>query len=249
MLRLFLSIVGCLSLLGTTSASQPMSVTLHAADGVSVYASAYGPRGGNAPVILLFHQAGSGKSEYAPIAPRLVALGYRALAIDQRSGGDLYAPPNQTVARLGRSASFEAVLADMDAALAYARRAYPGAPIVAWGSSYSAALVFPFAAKHAGQIAAVLAFSPAEYLIDKHAVRDAAQRITVPVFLDSASDPDEIASARAIYAALASHDKVQYVPKTGIHGASTLRDDRDAGGAAANWTAVTAFLARATPSR
>ncbi len=249
MLRTLLSVAGFLSLLGATMPSAPVPITLQAADHVAIYASTYGSRQGSAPVILLFHQAGSSKSEYAPLAPRLVALGYRAVAIDQRSGGDLYAPPNETVAHLGRSASFEDVLADMDAALAYAKRTYPGAPIYAWGSSYSAALAFPFAAKHLGEIAAVLAFSPGEYLADKRAVQRAARRITVPVFLDSASDPQEIASARAIYDVLGSHLKVQYVPTTGIHGSSTLRDDRDAAGAAANWQAVTAFLARVTPSR
>lgn len=228
--------------------STPAAVTLRAADGVQIDGAAYGARGGTSPVILLFHQAGSGKDEYAPIAPRLVELGYRALAIDQRSGGDLYGR-NGTVARLGRSASYEAVLADMDAALAYAKRSYAGAPIYAWGSSYSAALVFPFAARHHGDVAAVLAFSPAEYLTDKGAVRAAARQLTVPVFLDSASDPDEVRSARAIYDALGSKLKVQYVPKSGIHGASTLRDDRDPSGATANWNAVTAFLARLRPSR
>lgn len=248
MLRTFSFVAASLGLLAAAAPPASVPVTLQAADGVAVYANVYGARAGTAPVFLLFHQAGSGKSEYAPLAPRLVALGYRAIAIDQRSGGDLYAPPNETVAHLGHSAPFESVRSDMNAALAYARHAYPGSPIVAWGSSYSAALVFPFVAAHPGEIAAVLAFSPAEYLTDKEAVRRAARRISVPVFLDSASEPDEIASARAIYAVLGSHLKVQYVPKTGIHGSSTLREDRDAAGAGANWEAVTAFLARVLPT-
>ena len=239
--------IGCLYFLGAAATPQPSPVTLRAADGVAVYAAAYGPREGREPVILLFHQAGSSKSEYAPIAPRLVALGYRALAIDQRSGGDLYAPGNRTVAQLAASAPFEDVLTDMDAALAYAQRTYPGAPVLAWGSSYSAALVFLFVAKHQSEIEALLAFSPAEYLVDKHAVRNAARRITVPAFLDSASDPTEVASARAIYDALASRRKVQYVAEAGVHGSSTLREDRNAAGAAANWAAVTAFLASVRP--
>lgn len=233
-----------LGLLPSAALVARMPVTLHASDGVTVYADAYGPASGSAPVILLFHQAGSSKSEYAPIAPRLVALGYRALAIDQRSGGDLYAPPNETVAHLGRSAPFEAVLSDMDTALAYVQRVYPGAPVYAWGSSYSAALVFPFAAKHRGMLAAVLAFSPGEYLADKNAVRAAARHVTVPVFIDSSSDPQEVANARRVFAAVASRVKVQEVPAHGIHGSSTLRSDRDSAGAAENWAAVSAFLNR-----
>jgi len=241
--RILIAALG-LGLLPTLVSAAPTPVTFRATDGVTIYANAYGPRGGGEPVILLFHQAGSNKNEYAPIAPRLVSLGYRALAIDQRSGGDLYAPANQTVAHLGHSAPFEAVLSDMDAALAYVLRVYPSAPVYAWGSSYSAALVFPFAAKHPGSLAAVLAFSPGEYLADKNAVRAAARHVTVPVFIDSANDPQEVANARRIFAAVASRVKVQEVPAHGIHGSSTLRSDRNAAGATENWAGVTAFLNR-----
>ncbi|MBD5654567.1 MAG: alpha/beta hydrolase [Candidatus Eremiobacteraeota bacterium] len=200
-----------------------------------------------APVILLFHQADSSKSEYSPIAPRLVSLGYNVVAIDQRSGGDLYAPGNETVQHLGKSQPYLDALPDMDAALAYARRRFPGAPVAAWGSSYSAGLVFAFAAKHPHDVAAVLAFSPGEYFSDKHFVRNAAKHVRVPAFVDSASEAEEERNARAIYDALKSPLKVDFVPKAGVHGSSTLRDDRDAPGATENWDAVTAFLARAVP--
>jgi hypothetical protein len=79
---------------------------------------------------------------------------------------------------------------------------------------------------------------------DKHFVRDNARRVHVPVFIDSGATPEEIANAKAAYAAVASKLKVEYVPKSGIHGASTLRSDRDPDGFAANWDAVTAFLKR-----
>ena len=220
----------------------PLDLVLTAPDGVRVFAQSYVSPNADAPVILLFHQAGSNKSEYAPIAPNLVQLGYEALAIDQRSGGDLYEPPNQTVAQLGKSAPYGDVLRDMEAALAWAKRNHPHVPIYVWGSSYSAALAFPFAAAHARDVAAVLAFSPGEYFDDKTAVRAAARHVTVPVFIDSGSSPQEVASARAVYAAVASKHKVEYVPAHGIHGSSTLRSDRDPAGAAENWAAVSAFL-------
>jgi predicted alpha/beta hydrolase len=53
----------------------PGPVSLHAHDGVSVSGLVYEarqPRG----IILLFHQAGSSKAEYATIAPRLAAAGF-----------------------------------------------------------------------------------------------------------------------------------------------------------------------------
>ncbi len=222
----------------------PTPAMLTASDGVSIAADVYTGSSPVAPVILLFHQAGSGKAEYATIAPRLVTLGYNAIAIDQRSGGDLYAPPNATVARLGHSAPYLDVLRDMDAAFAYARRQFPVAPVYVWGSSYSASLVFAFAAKHPHDISAVLAFSPGEYFSNKHFVRKAARRVHVPLFLDSASDPGEERAAREIGDAASSKVKVDFVPHTGIHGSSTLRDDKNAEGTAENWDAVTGFLAR-----
>lgn len=218
------------------------SFQLIAADGVHVYAQAFESANPKAPVILLFHQAGSSKSEYAPIAPRLNQLGFNALAIDQRSGGELYQPPNETVLSLGRSTKYEDVMPDMEAALAWAEKIHPGSPVYAWGSSYSAALVFLLAAKHPKEIAALIAFSPAEYLADKTAVQRAAAKVHLPVFADSAADPQEIAAASSILNVVPSKKKTQYKPRAGIHGSSTLRVDRDADGAELNWNAVTRFL-------
>jgi dienelactone hydrolase len=239
-----LVLIGGLGLVPGVAGPAPDALTLKAADGVDVYAQAWKGETPSAPTILLFHQAGSGKSEYAPLGPRLATLGYNALAIDQRSGGDLYAPTNETVQHLGHSDTYLAVLADMEAALAWAKRTHPQAPIYVWGSSYSAALVFALAAKHPHEIAAVLAFSPGEYLDDKHFVRDAARKVRVPVFIDSAADRTEERNARDIFDAVASPVKVDFVPTAGIHGSSTLRMDRDPAGAGENWNAVTAFLAK-----
>ncbi len=246
MLRTLVLVAG-LGLVPKPFAAAPQPVVLSAADGVTVYANAYASASPDAPVILLFHQAGSSKDEYAQIAPRLTELGYNAIAIDQRSGGDLFAP-NQTVLKLGKSASdYRAALPDMDAALAWAKKMHPGSPVYAWGSSYSAALVFVFAAKHPHDVKAVLAFSPNEYITsNKHLVRDAARRLTCPVFVDSAADADEERGAKAIFDAVPSSDKMDFVPQHGVHGSSTLRDDRDAAGSYENWDAVTRFLTHVT---
>jgi dienelactone hydrolase len=231
--------MGLVPPLGSPSPSFQMT----AADGVHVYAQAFETPNLKAPVILLFHQAGSGKSEYAPIAPRLMQLGFNALAIDQRSGGDLYQPQNETVLGLGHSAAkYEEALPDMEAALVWAEKNHPQSPIFVWGSSYSAALVFLLAAKHPKEIAAVIAFSPSEYLTDKNAVHHAAAKIRVPVFIDSAADKQEIAAARSIYDAVPSKQKSQYVPRAGVHGSSTLRVDRNPSGSENNWNGVTRFL-------
>jgi pimeloyl-ACP methyl ester carboxylesterase len=112
-----------------------------------------------------------------------------------------------------------------------------------WGSSYSAALVFRLTARHPDSVAAVMAFSPGEYLEDDHSVKDAAAKVRVPVFITSALDSKEIETARAIAAAVPGGKATQFVPtKGGVHGSSTLRADRNPKGAQENWNAVEKFL-------
>jgi dienelactone hydrolase len=214
-------------------------VTLKAADGMvihGVYYKAPHPKA----LILLFHQAGSGKGEYASIAPRLVSAGYSAMAIDQRSGGELFGT-NETVAALPKSAGYLEAKPDLEAALAWG--VAQKLPVAIWGSSYSSSLVFVIAAEHPDTVKAVLAFSPGEYFDDKTMIGSAAKKVTVPVFVTSANTPDEINAAHAILSQSPSATKVQYIPKAGgVHGSSTLLPGRNQAGAEANWTAVLAFL-------
>ena len=219
------------------AASAPMPVALIAADGVKIAALHYRASRPKA-LILLFHQAGSSKGEYATIAPRLIVAGYSALAIDQRSGGDMFGR-NGTAAALGREADYTEARKDLDAALAWA--AAQGKPVIIWGSSYSAALAFQLAADNP-QVAAVLAFSPGEYLGKGNPVAAAAARVRVPIFVTSASAAGEVAAARAILAASPAATKNQYIALVGVHGSSTLIPASNARGAAANWEAALAFL-------
>ncbi|CAA9489129.1 MAG: hypothetical protein AVDCRST_MAG91-444 [uncultured Sphingomonadaceae bacterium] len=222
------------------AAAEPL--TLKAGDGVTVHGAYYRARAPKA-LILLFHQAGSNKGEYAAIAPRLVGAGYSALAIDQRSGGDMFGGRNETVARLGRSAGYGDAKRDLAAALDWAGD--KRLPVILWGSSYSGALLFPVAAENGGKAAALLSFSPGEYLGGGDTVRRAAARVRVPVFVTSAKDAAEIQAARTILAAVASPDKTQFIPELGgVHGSSTLIPALNPGGAEANWRAVLAFLDR-----
>ena len=216
----------------------PGPVTLRAHDGVSVSGLVYEARQPKG-IILLFHQAGSSKAEYATIAPRLAAAGFTALAIDQRSGGTLYGP-NETVSRLGKPATYEDAKADLEAALDWALPRH--LPIILWGSSYSAALVFEVGAEHMNQVSAILAFSPGEYLDTGGAVARAAARVQVPIYVTTSSDADEIQAGREILSAAPARVKAQFVPKFGVHGSSTLIEARNPKGAADNWNHVLAFL-------
>ncbi len=227
---------------GVSAAQAQSAVQFKAADGVTVFASAWPHTGAARAAIVLFHMAGASKSEYASIAPRLAGEGFDVIAVDQRSGGG----PNQTVAALGRSTEYAAALPDLEAALAYARERAPGGRVLVWGSSYSAALVFLLAAKHPGDVAAVLAFSPGEYIAGA-SVRGAAARLAVPVYVTSSSAAGEIASAKAIAAAVAGGRATQFAPHEGVHGSSTLRKAANPRGFDENWTAVESFLKQAAP--
>jgi dienelactone hydrolase len=225
-------------------------VTLTAADGVKiagVHTSVEKPKA----LILLFHQAESGMDEYATIAPRLATWGYASLRIDQRAGGDLFGG-NRTAKGIGvkpghvaTSAEYLAAKPDLEAALAWAQA--KKLPVILWGSSYSASLVFLVAAEHPGAVRAVMAFSPGEYFDDKTLVAKAAAKVRAPVFATSAQDGHEIDDARTILAAVPGA-KEQFVPKQGgVHGSSTLLRAKNKDGAEPAWAAVIAFLQKVAP--
>lgn len=220
--------------------TQGKPIWLHASDNLDVRGMYYQAKDPKA-IILLFHQAGSSKDEYATIAPKLVDAGYSALAIDQRSGGDMYGT-NETVEHMpkGWKNSMEDAEADMEGAVRWAQPL--GKPVILWGSSYSSSLVIPLANAHPGLVKAVLSFSPGEYFPDAHRIERAAADLRVPIFLTSAAKPDEEAKAKAIADRVPDHLATLYVAAAGIHGSSTLIEAKDPDGAEANWAATMAFL-------
>jgi dienelactone hydrolase len=241
-------IVGLIAAAVPLAGSLAEALSFTAPDGVRVFADYYPVEGKapskTAPVILLCHQAGSNRGEYATIAPVLTKLGFAALAVDQRSGGTSWGRINETVQHLGHSSDYAAAMADLEASLQWIRSNGHGGKVIVWGSSYSAALVFGLAAKHQNEVAAVLAFSPGEYLGGAATVRRAAAQIAVPIFVTSAKNDGEIAAARTILDAAPATVKIQFVPRVaGVHGSATLRLDRNPQGAEENWDAVKAFLA------
>lgn len=224
--------------------ARPAEVTFQAADGVTIHGNFY-PAQDPKALILLFHQAGANRAEYADIAPRLAAEGYSALAIDQRSGGTMFGTANETVVELGKSQSYDAARQDIEAAIDWAEG--QKLPVLLLGSSYSAAVATLVAADHP-ELTGVLLFSPGEYLEDRSAVMAAAGRLSMPLFVTSARDADEVADARALVAAAPTREKVLFLPTVGgAHGASSLRADTNSKGADGVWTAMNAFLARVAP--
>lgn len=217
-------------------------LVLEAADGLPVTADVYpGPDPG-APWIVLAHMAGSSRGEYREIAPRLNRLGYNALALDQRSGLIFAGVANRTAAAAqagGLRQDYVSAIPDIEAGIAYAR-ARTTAPVLLWGSSYSAALALWLAGEYPALVDGVIALSPGEYLAG-HSVGDAAPGIAVPVLV--VSPPAEVARWQAIYDAVPHGRKARFTPPDGgRHGSSVLIPSLSPG-SEVHWQAVEAFLA------
>ena len=223
------------------------TVTFEAADGLAVTADLYlAHEDPQAPLIILFHQAGWSRGEYRETAPKLNAMGFNCIAVDQRSGGEVNGVVNETARAAedaGLATGFVDAYADMEAALMYARENHAAGPVLVLGSSYSASLVFHLAADHPEEIDALLAFSPGEYFerFGKPAgwVAAAAARVRCPVFITAARD--EAPRWAPIYAAIDREDKASYTPDSaGQHGSRALWERFDGHGG--YWDAVSLFF-------
>ena len=234
------------SLVSPAGAAEPSTVTMQAADGLSVYAELYPTNEDkSSPLVILYHQANaSGRAEYASIVPRLNKEGFHALAVDQRSGGTSFEGNNRTVEKNGsKKVGYCEAYPDLEAALAWALSEGYDGPLFVWGSSYSAALVFQLGAGHPKEITGVLGFSPAsgpplaECLPEPHlinlAVPALAYRPEKEMEYESVQDQAKVFEAAGVS---------YHVAKGGVHGSSMLDPARSKGDTEAVWTTVLAFL-------
>jgi dienelactone hydrolase len=232
---------------GSTAAAEPFkTVRFPSEDGLMIEADLYVKHPKTAPFVVLFHQAGWSRGEYREIAPRLVAMGFNAMAVDARSGGAVNGVVNHThrrARRAGKPTGYLDALPDLRAALRRVRARHAKGEVIAWGSSYSAALVLRLAGTEPRLADATLAFAPGEYFgkagKPRTWVRQAAARINKPVFITGARK--EHNSWKAIFAAIPARLNVGFVPETrGQHGSRALwKKFSDSG---AYWKAVEAFL-------
>ena len=245
LLLLFFFTAACLS------SANAETVTYRSTDGLLITADLYAPHPlKKTPIVVLFHQAGSSRGEYNEIAPRLNKLGFNCIAVDARSGEYSRGKDNQTAIRAGKKdlpSSYADALPDIIASLEYARKHYPNSKVIAWGSSYSAALVLKVAGDHPELADAVLAFSPGEYFAhlgkSKTWIQDAAKYIDIPVFITSARNESD--SWRVIYDVIPSKNKTGFIPDTsGHHGSRALWKKYD--DSESYWQAVTAFFTDAS---
>ena len=216
------------------------SFTIESLDGLEVPVDYYTLGTERKGLIVLCHQAGWSRGEYAEIAPKLANMGYNCLAIDQRSGGEVNEVVNEAAKnakKLKKPTTFLDAEQDIIAAVRWAKNDFQGEQIILWGSSYSASLVLKVAQDEG--VDKVLAFSPGEYFGEKMILKDKINELDIPVFITCSKK--EIERTRPIFNAIPSKNKTFFEPKSnGNHGSRALWskfDDYED-----YWKAVKAFL-------
>ena len=142
------------------------TINFKADDGITVTADLYMEHESDAPFIILYHQAGYSRGEYREIAPKLNALGFNCMAVDQRSGDQVNGIINQThkdALAANKPTKYLDALPDIEAAYLYAKFSVKPKKIILWGSSYSAALMFYMGSEHHNNVSGILSFAPGEY--------------------------------------------------------------------------------------
>ncbi|WP_223786581.1 alpha/beta hydrolase [Marinicella meishanensis] len=212
-------------------ATQSQEVETTANDGVRVFGEQYfGTLDAKAPLILLFHQAGSnGRGEYGDLIPWLQAAGFRAIAWDLRSGKARFDHDNRTASALNSTEkiSYCDVSPDLQAALDYVVQQDLAEKVVVWGSSYTASLVFKLAADNPQRIAGVAAFSPAAGgpMVDCRA-RMWVDQVQAPVIVFRPEKEMELASSQEQRDILVAAGAEFHVIANAVHGSSMLVDAR-----------------------
>lgn len=222
-------------------------------DNLEITADWYSIPDSTAPIIILYHQAGWSRGEYVEIAPKLNALGFQCLAVDQRSGGkvnDIINKTNSQALLAGLSTNYLDALPDLIAALNFIHKLYPENKIILWGSSYSSSLVLKVAADNQKIVSGVLSFSPGEYFErfgkSSNYIQSSAKNIICPAFITSASN--EHGQWKQIFESIPGTQKTYFLPQTaGNHGSRALWEkfsDNDQ-----YWQAVIMFLSQFKESK
>lgn len=246
-MKLFLLLAALASLSCAKEAAAPSTpssakvISVKASDGKTAFGDFFPAAASQSKVVVLaFHQAGSNAGEYAEIAPVLNSLGFDVLALNQRVGGSMWGRNNPTADDAPQTKGYDSAYCDLEGALSWAEgKRYPY--IIAWGSSYSAALSFRLAAEHAG-VSALIAFSPGEYLEDRGEVERNAKLLKVPVFV-AATAAEMGDDAGKIFAEVNPKSfRMIFSSQDGVHGSSTLLPSKNPYGSSLYWNQVKLFL-------
>ena len=247
----FLLLIQLATMVATAQPQRPPAkqVTLRTEDGITLYADIYlSPKGKRAPLIMLFHQGdGDARGEYGPLAPRLSEQGYNVIATDLRSGGSLFGSTNRTVDLLrGREFSYCEAYEDLKATLRYIKKEGFRGKHLAWGSSYSAALVIRLGVEYSNDLAGILAFSPASGEPMEHCKPEPyISKLKIPALALRPVAEMERDSVREQFSLFQKFGHQTYVADRGAHGSSMLNPARVKGSVEENWKKVLDFIKQA----
>ena len=219
------------------------TITLKSADSLDITTDVYYSGYPEAPVFLLFHQAGYSRGEYREIAPKLNTWGFSCISIDQRSGKGVKDVENETfimAQKLGKGTTYPDAMPDLEAALEFASKEFKDNKIIIWGSSYSAALSLVLGSRKYNNVIAILAFAPGEYFeFEGRKIKEYAAEINVPVFITSSFDEHKF--WKEIFDTIPNSNKRYYLPDSaGYHGSKALWKEHP--GHEGYWEAVEKFL-------
>lgn len=194
------------------------------------------------PIILLLHQAGYNRMEYADIAPKLNEMGYNCLVIDLRSGGDFAGKSNNTNQRaIEKGLRPEMVDAQQDIAVAidFLNDKYKKKVII-WGSSFSSSLAILEGVNNS-KVKAIIGFSPGDYFGDAApSLKTTFEKAEKP-FLVTSSKGEAPALSTLIGDKKMKANQSQFVPTSnGFHGSRALWEGQE--GADEYWDVVRTFL-------
>jgi dienelactone hydrolase len=191
--------------------------------------------------IVLCHLSEHSRGEYRSIAKRLNAAGYNCLAIDTRTGNEIFGILNETNRRAklaGKATDFLNSEQDIVAAINYADSLSNGKGIILLGSSFSASLSLKIATTNK-KVNAVIAFSPGEHFGNALILSDIIRNLDKPVLITSSKA--EAPDAAKLFQAIRSKQKVHFIPnEKGAHGAIALWDYNT--GNKEYWNALFDFL-------
>ncbi len=221
-------------------------VSFKSKDDVTLFADIYNSKKGkSAPLIMLFHQGGGdARGEYMPLIPRLQKEDYNIIAVDLRTGGNRFESENRTVVNLkGKEYGYCEAYPDLEATLDFAKSEGFTGRRVAWGSSFSAALVFQLAAKRGEDLAGILAFSPASGGPMTECKPDLfAADVKIPTLALRPRSEMQSEASQKQFETFKKHQIQTYISENGVHGSSMLNSASVEGSVEEHWQVVLDFI-------
>ena len=193
------------------------------------------------PYIILLHEQGSSRGEFASLAGRFQKMNYNCLAVDIRNGGSANFISNETVRRtrhgdyiMGR----ESVENDIRAAVDYAFTT-SGKAVVLLGAGATGSLCLKISTEM-DEVKGVIALSPGEFYAPFLSIQDTISNLQKPVFVGSTQT--EFPYVEQMLSGVGEEYKTTFKPESneGMRGTSALKPENASNGE--YWLAILLFF-------